>query len=261
MSFQSLHFILFLSAVFALNRLLLAHTEARKNVLLAASYYFYMCWDWRCVGLVVLMTIVNFVAGRGIAMSATVRGKRSWLCLALFACLGALVYFKYQNFLIADTARLLESAGFEANRPLLEVLLPIGISFYTVQSLTYTLDIYRGHEESTTSLRDFALFVAFFPRVLSGPITRTRQLLTQFASPPPDDPGRAQEGLVLIIRGFVKNAAFADILAAELVNPAYTAPANYSALFLLVAVYAYSFQIYMDLSGYTDIVRGAAKLL
>ena len=261
MSFQSLHFVLFLILVFALNRLLLARAEARKNVLLAASYYFYMCWDWRFLGLVLLMTVVNFVAGRGIAASASGIGKRIWLILACVLCLGVLAYFKYESYLIASTAQLLEAAGFETNLSMLRVLLPIGISFYTFQSLSYTLDIYRGHGKPTTSFRDFALFVAFFPTVLSGPITRARQFLPQLERPLRDSLERAEEGLVLTIRGFVKKIAFADVLAVQLVNPAFASPENYSSVFLLVAVYAYSFQIYMDLSGYTDIARGAAKLL
>ena len=261
MSFQSLHFVLFLGAVVALNRLLLFRTEARKNMLLAASYYFYMCWDWRFAGLVLLMTAVNFAAGRGIAASSSPSVRRNWLILALFVCLGALVFFKYQNFLVPDTARLLAAAGFEPDPALLRVALPVGISFYTFQSLSYPLDIYRGVEKPTASLRDFALFVAFFPTVLSGPITRSRQLLPQFERPLPDSVERADDGLALLIRGFIKKAAFADVLAAELVNPAFAAPANYSTVFLVVALYAYTFQIYMDLSAYTDVVRGAAKLL
>jgi alginate O-acetyltransferase complex protein AlgI len=261
MPLQSLHFLVFLVSVFALNRLLLARPDARKNMLLAASYYFYSCWDWRFLGLVLLMTVVNFSAGRAIAASTTRRGKRLWLILALVLCLGTLAYFKYESELVASTAQLLEAAGVEADLATLRILLPIGISFYTFQALSYTLDIYRGHSKPTTSFRDFALFVAFFPTVLSGPITRATQLLPQLERPLPDSVERAEEGLVLMMRGFVKKIAFADVLAEQLVNPAFAAPENYSALFLLVALYAYSFQIYMDLSGYTDIVRGAAKLL
>lgn len=261
MPLQSLHFVVFLVSVFALNRLLLARPDARKNMLLGASYYFYSCWDWRFLGLVLLMTVVNFSAGRGIAASTTVRGKRFWLLLALVLCLGTLAYFKEQSDLLASTARLLEAAGVEADLATLRMLLPIGISFYTFQALSYTFDIYRGQSKPTTSFRDFALFVAFFPTVLSGPITRAKQLLPQFERPLPDSVERAEEGLALIMRGVVKKVAFADVLAAQLVNPAFAAPESYSALFLLVAVYAYSFQLYMDLSGYTDIVRGAAKLL
>lgn len=261
MSFQSLHFLLFVCVVFALNRHFLHRLDARKNVLLAASYYFYMCWDWRYAALLLLMSAVNFVAGRKIEDSRSERGRKLWLALALALSLGVLAYFKYANFFIGSAARLLASFGLEADLPLLQLLLPVGISFFTFQSLSYTLDIFRGRERASDSFRDFALFVAFFPTVLSGPITRARQFLPQLEEPLPDSRERAEEGLVLIIRGFVKKMAFADVLAVHLVNPAFAAPTEYSPLFLLVAVYAFSFQLYMDLSGYTDIARGVAKLL
>jgi len=261
MSFQSLHFFLFLALVFGLNRWLLERLPWRKSMLLAASYYFYMCWDWRFLGLVLLMTLVNYIAGRRIAASATSSGKRAWLMVAVAACIGTLAYFKYEAFLVTQTAGLLNAAGFRADSAMLRVVLPIGISFYTFQSLSYTLDIYRGASQPTSSLRDFALFVAFFPTVLSGPITRSRQLLPQFERPLADSLGRAEEGIVLMVRGFVKKIAFADVLAVHLVDPAFAAPGEYAPAFLLVALYAYTFQIYMDLSGYTDIARGAAKLL
>lgn len=261
MSFQSLHFLLFVGLVFGLNRLLLGRPEARKNVLLAASYYFYMCWDWRYAALLLLMSAVNFAAGRGIAAACSARARRLWLAAALGLSLGVLGYFKYADFFIDSAARLLAGFGFEAELPLLQLLLPVGISFFTFQSLSYTLDIFRGREQPTASFRDFALFVAFFPTVLSGPITRARQLIPQLEQPLPDSRERVEEGLVLVVRGFVKKMAFADVLAVHLVNPAFAAPAEHSALFLLVAVYAFSFQLYMDLSGYTDIARGVAKLL
>ncbi|NMG67400.1 MBOAT family protein [Azoarcus indigens] len=261
MSFQSLHFFLFLAVVFGLNRLLLRHADARKNMLLAASYYFYMCWDWRYAALLLFMSGVNFVAGRAIEASSSATVRKRWLAAALLASLGVLAYFKYVNFFIESAGQLLNTVGFEANLPLLQVLLPIGISFFTFQSLSYTLDIYRGKEKATDSFRDFALFVAFFPTVLSGPITRARQFMPQLEHLPKDDEKRMEEGLVLILRGFIKKMAFADVLAVQLVNPAFAAPSEYSPLFLLVAVYAFSFQLYMDLSGYTDIARGVAKLL
>lgn len=261
MSFQSLHFLLFLCVVFALNRYLLNRLDARKNLLLVASYYFYMCWDWRYAGLLLLMSEVNFVAGRRIHDSPGERGRKLWLAFALAVSLGVLACFKYANFFIDSAARLVATFGFEADLPVLQLLLPVGISFFTFQSLSYTLDIFRGRERPTASFRDFALFVAFFPTVLSGPITRARQFLPQLETPLPDSRERLEEGLVLILRGFVKKMAFADVLAVHLVNPAFAAPADYSPLFLLVAVYAFSFQIYMDLSGYTDIARGVAKLL
>jgi alginate O-acetyltransferase complex protein AlgI len=261
MSFQSLHFFVLLTAVILLNHRLAGHAGLRKNMLLFASYYFYLCWDWRFAMLLIFVTLVNFVAGAGIATARHPGGRRLWMGVAVAGSLGVLAYFKYANFFIESIAGFARSLGFEADLPLLQVVLPIGISFFTFQSLTYPLDIYRGTQQPTRSLRDFALFVAFFPTLLSGPITRANHFLPQLTRPfvPRDDAYR--EGFLLMVRGFVKKVAFADVLAVHLVNPAFAAPSEYSTLFLVLAVYAYSFQIYMDLSGYTDIVRGAAKML
>lgn len=181
---------------------------------------------------------------------------RNNLLLALLGGLGMLAYFKYANFFIETCAALLRGLGLQANFPLLQLMLPIGISFFTFQSLSYTLDVYRRQQAPCPSLRDFAVFVAFFPTVLSGPIIRARQLLPQIERVEPIAPERFESGLVLRVRGFVKKVMFADVLGAHLVDPA-----AYTWWFLLLAVYAYSFQLYMDLGGYTDIARGTARLL
>lgn len=261
MAFQSLHFFVFLTVVVLANHHLAGRPELRKNMLLLASYYFYMCWDWRFALIVLFVTVVNHVAGGRIAASENPAARKRWVAVALVGSLGVLGYFKYANFFIDSVATFLHSLGLEADLPLLQVVLPIGISFFTFQSLTYPLDVYRGRQEATHSLRDFALFVAFFPTLLSGPITRASHFLPQLARPFQPSDERYREGFLLMIRGFVKKIAFADVLAVHLVNPAFAAPAEHSSLFLVVAVYAYSFQIYMDLSGYTDIARGAAKML
>lgn len=261
MGFQSLHFFVFMLGVFVLNHLLRSHLGMRKNVLLLASYYFYMTWDVAFAGLIALMTVVNFMAGRGIARSRTITGKRLWLAVALSVCLAVLAYFKYVNFFLDSAVSLLRAVGLFVDVPTLQVVLPIGISFFTFQSLSYTIDVYRGQQTQCRSFRDFALFVSFFPTILSGPITRSRQLLPQFEQPLPADDRRYVDGLYLTVRGFIKKILFADILATHIVNPAFSSPEQLSGGFLLLAVYAYSFQIYMDLSGYTDIARGSAKLL
>lgn len=261
MSFQSLHFLLFALMVFGLNSALLNRADARKNMLLAASYYFYMCWDWRFAGLLFAVAAINFVAARQISNATSRRSKNFWLTIGVALSLGILVTFKYANFFIDTLAAILTQMGINADLPTLNVLLPIGISFFTFQGIAYTIDVYRDQQEPSTDFRDFALFIAFFPTVLSGPITRGRQLLPQFSSLPPYRSEAAQEGIYLILRGLAKKIFLADILAAHIVNPTFTAPHNYSTTFLLVAVVAYSFQIYMDLSGYTDIARGVAKAL
>jgi len=260
MSFVSLHFLLFVAALFALVRLCPGR-EVRNNLLLAASYYFYMCWDWRFAVLILFNTLVNYEAARRVAASDDPGRRRLVLGVAVAAGLGCLAYFKYANFFIENLAALLGGLGLEANLPLLELILPIGISFFTFQSLSYTLDVYRRQQAPCDTLRDFALFVAFFPTVLSGPITRAHQLLPQMGRDTDDNPERVESGLVLVVRGFVKKVAFADVLGVHLVNPAFADPGAYAWWFLVLAVYGYSFQIYMDLSGYTDIARGVSRLL
>lgn len=258
---QSANFLLIVLVVFLLNQALGARFSLRKNLLLIASYWFYMCWDWRFSGLLLLATTVNYFAGRGIAAADSPRAKKRWLAFALTVCLGVLAYFKYANFFLENLLALLALAGMPVDMLLLNLVLPIGISFFTFQSLSYTLDVYRGVEKPCRDFRDFALFVAFFPTLLAGPITRARFFLPQLEVPPAPEAARAETGLALIVRGFIKKIAFANLISSHLVTPAFADPGQFSPLFLLVAVYAYSFQIYMDFSGYTDIVRGVAKLL
>ncbi len=260
MSFQSAHFFVFLALVVALNWGLRGRPVARKALLLAASYYFYMAWDWRFASLLLVLSLLNFQAGRGIARAGSARARRGWLVVALAGSLGILAFFKYAGFFVEELRRLLELVGLAGDGTTLRVVLPLGLSFFTFQSLSYVLDVYRRQEEECTSRLDFALFVAFFPTVLAGPITRARLLLPQLARCDAPEPGAMDEGLALIVRGLVKKVVFADVLAAQLVGPAFDAPGQFSPLFLLIALYAYTFQIYMDVSGYTDIARGAAQL-
>ncbi|AZP12228.1 MBOAT family O-acyltransferase [Undibacterium parvum] len=261
MSFLSFHFLLFLAITFVLVHKSGTRLNLRNNVMLFASYYFYMCWDWRFACLLLFNTLINFFAAERIAVSTDMRYRKWWLWMAVISGLGVLAYFKYANFFIETFSALLGGFGLQINAPMLQLILPIGISFYTFQSLSYTLDVYRGRQASCNSFRDFALFAAFFPTVLSGPITRAHQLLPQLQAIPQGGSGKIETGLFLLLRGFIKKIAFADVLAVHLVNPAFSDPSAYSSWFLLLAVYAYSFQIYMDLSGYTDIARGAANLL
>lgn len=261
MSFLSFHFLFFLTIIFVLVHKSASRINLRNNIVLFASYYFYMCWDWRFACLLLLNTLINFFAGERIAASTNIQYRKRVLSVAVVSGLGVLAYFKYANFFLENFSALLSGFGLQINAPMLQLILPIGISFYTFQSLSYTLDVYRGRQEKCNSLRDFALFVAFFPTVLSGPITRAHQLLPQIQGTSESSSEKIEIGLFLLLRGFIKKIAFADVLAVHLVNPAFSDPSAYSSWFLLLAVYAYSFQIYMDLSGYTDIARGAANLL
>ena len=260
MNFQSFHFILFLVTLVVACGLLWRNFAARKNLLLLASYYFYMCWDWRFAGLLIATTLLHYVVAIRLAQATDLRVRRAWLLVSVVGALGVLAYFKYANFFLQSAVSLANVLGLEAHAAVLQVVLPIGISFYTFQALSYVLDVYRREQEPTRDLRDFALFVGFFATVLAGPITRASELLSQFEKqqtvPGPD----VERALALVAQGFIKKIIFADVLAAQIVDPAFANPGAYSPLFLLVAVYAFSFQIYMDVSGYTDIARGSALL-
>ncbi|HPF45551.1 MAG: MBOAT family protein [Alphaproteobacteria bacterium] len=262
MIFQSFQFLTFFLVVLFGARIVLGKfPELRKLFLLVASYFFYMCWDWRFGGLILAITFINYYIGPKIQDAEDDGAKKRWLALSLIISIAILAYFKYANFFIDSMNDLLTLLGFSVNIPLLNVLLPIGISFYTFQSISYTLDIYRGRTEAVKSFSDFALFVAFFPQLVAGPIVRASHFLPQLKNDHKEEPDSMETGVALMIRGFIKKVAFADVLAVHFVDPAFANPELYSPIFLLVAIYAYSYQVYMDFSGYTDIARGVARTL
>lgn len=262
MSFQSFQFIVFFLFVLLMTRVVLSNKpELKKTFLLIASYYFYMCWDWRFAGLILAITLINYIIGPKIAQSQTKSAKKLWLAISLTASLGILAYFKYFNFFIESANQLLQAIGLTTEIELLNIILPIGISFYTFQSISYSLDIYRERVQPVQSLRDFALFVSFFPQLVAGPIVRSAYFLPQLDNKHRNDTTSIEDGFALILRGFVKKIVIADTLALHIVDPAFASPSDYSGLFLLIGIYAYSYQIYMDFSGYTDIARGVAKTL
>lgn len=261
MEFTSMHFVLFFTLLLLAVRSGLLSHQAKKLLLLAASYYFYACWDWRFTGLLVLATIVTYWSGERIDRAKTEASRRLALSVLILTLLGILFYFKYANFFIENFKALAELVGWTIDLPMIRLILPIGISFFTFQCISYGFDVYRRHTEVCRRPLDFALYIAFFPTLLSGPITRARELLPQLAEEKPPLAEQDIQGLGLILRGFIKKLVFADIIGGQLVAPAFENPSAYSSLFLLVSVYAYSFQIYMDLSGYTDIARGLAATL
>ncbi|MBL4602775.1 MAG: MBOAT family protein [Emcibacteraceae bacterium] len=262
MNFQSFQFLVFFLVVLFTARVILKKFPASKKLfLLAASYFFYMCWDWRFAGLILVITVINFIVGHKIQNAENSVTKKRWLGLSVGISIGILGYFKYVDFFIDSMNVALTSIGFGGELPLLNVLLPIGISFYTFQSISYTLDIYRGRSDAVESFSDFALFVAFFPQLVAGPIVRASYFLPQLNSDHKEEPNAMESGMALIIRGFIKKVAFADVLAVHLVDPAFADPGQYSPVFLLVGIYAYSYQVYMDFSGYTDIARGVSRTL
>ena len=258
MLFNSLVFLGFLSVV------LLVYPRLqwrRQNLfLLAASYYFYGTWDWRFTSLLIISTVVDYFVGPRIHMSADSRHRKLMLAISVCVNLGILGFFKYFNFFVDSLAVLLESSGLDPHLPVLRIILPVGISFYTFQTMSYTIDIYRKRLEPTRNFIDFALFVSFFPQLVAGPIERARILLPQIASPREVNRTRVISGLNLILMGYLKKVAIADTLA-PLVEQIFSQPAGLDTGTLLTGAYAFAFQVYGDFSGYTDIARGVSLLL
>ena len=258
MFFNSVAFALFLPTV--VGAYWLAPRRLRTGVLLLASYVFYGWWDVRFLSLIVISTITDYVVGKRLYAAREDSVRRGWLGLSLFVNLGMLGFFKYWGFFVESASSLLSSIGANPNPPLLEVVLPVGISFYTFQTLSYTFDIYRNRLEPEENLPRFALFVAFFPQLVAGPIERAQRLLPQLRSLPVDF--RSIEwgaAATLIVRGLFRKVVIADGLA-RYVNDVFATPGEFGSLAVAVGVLAFSIEIYGDFSGYTDIARGTAKL-
>ena len=257
MLFTQLEFLIFFAAVlvgswFSPGRL------SRNAVLLVASYYFYAYWDYRFCGLLMLSTVVDYFVAKRIHQSESEPRRWNWLLLSLAVNLGVLGYFKYCDFFIESAAPILRSLGLSGQT--LGLILPVGISFFTFQTLSYTIDVYRGKLTPTNSLVDFALFVAFFPQLVAGPIVRARELLPQLASSPKFSRRRMYGGAQQMLRGAIKKVLLADRLG-EMVDVVFAGPELYSGIAIWIAVFAYAGQIYYDFSGYSDIAIGAAKML
>jgi D-alanyl-lipoteichoic acid acyltransferase DltB (MBOAT superfamily) len=257
MVFTSLHFVGFFLVVYALYRVM-PH-RAQNWLLLAASYYFYAAWDWRFLGLIVASTLATFYAARAIGASALQSRRRAALLASLAVNLGMLGFFKYFSFFAENLHALFALAGLTLDVVTLRVLLPIGISFYTFIAISYVVDVYRRQIEPERNLRDFAVFIAYFPQLLAGPIARASMLLPQIRLPRRVTREQVVEGLWLIGYGFFKKVYVADNLS-HLVNRSFGA-AHPTGLQVLLSLYAFAFQIYGDFSGYTDMARGLSKLM
>ena len=257
MLFTQLEFPIFLVAVIV--AAWLARGRSWRNaILLAASYYFYAYWDYRFCGLLLLSTLVDLFVARAIDRSEQRSVRRGLLAISLIVNLGMLGLFKYFNFFIDSARPLLESLGMSGET--LEIILPVGISFYTFQTLSYTIDVYRGVIKPVDRWLDFALYVAFFPQLVAGPIVRARELLPQLAVVPRWSNRRFYGGAQQLLRGAVKKVLLADRLG-EAVDVVFANPDLYSGITVWIAVLAYAGQIYYDFSGYSDMAVGVAKLL
>ncbi len=256
--------ILYLLTVGLAAGVLYALTRARKVRLLfvlGASYVFYAHWDWRFLPLIWGSSTADWLLGNAIARSQDPRRRRWWLAGTVALNLGVLGIFKYFNFGIESASAALSALGMRPPEVALRIALPIGVSFFTFESMSYVIDIYRKQLEPQKSYAEYLSFVAFFPHLVAGPIVRPRDLLPQLAGPARWSSAEASEGLFLIAVGLLKKVAIGDYLALGLVDRVFDAPVQYSSLECYVAVLGYAVQIYCDFSGYTDIAIGSALLL
>ncbi len=266
MFFNSLHYAFFFLVVLALTTRLCRRVSSRNTLLLVASYYFYACWDWRFLGLIVVSTIVDYSCGRWLDSgessdhSPSRTRRHRWILLAsIVTNLGLLGFFKYYDFFVTSAAELMEHLGLPFSTSTLNIILPVGISFYTFQTLSYTIDVFRGRIPAERNLLNFALFVAFFPQLVAGPIERASRLLPQIREQSKIDWTRFYSGFYLICWGLFKKVVIADQIA-SVADAAFRADQT-SVPEVMVAVYAFAIQIYCDFSGYTDIARGSARCL
>jgi alginate O-acetyltransferase complex protein AlgI len=254
MAFNTFTFLFFFLAVVVVN-FLLPH-RFRSAFLLAASYLFYGWWDYRFLSLILLSTVIDFYAAKRIVVAATPSIKKLWLAGSLGANLSLLGFFKYYAFFVSSVNGVAGSHFFVPH-----IILPVGISFYTFQTMSYTIDVYRGQLDAEKSFIDFAFFVTFFPQLVAGPIVRAKDFLYQIPHEKKFDWDRAASGIQIALYGLLKKMAVADVLGAEIVTPVFRQMDQYSAASICFAVLAFSFQIYADFSGYSDIAIGTARVL
>jgi D-alanyl-lipoteichoic acid acyltransferase DltB (MBOAT superfamily) len=260
MLFNSTVFLGFFAGVYALYLLLARHHRAQNGLLLVASYVFYGWWDWRFLGLIALSTAVDYTVGLALERSASPVRRLRLVQLSIATNLGLLGVFKYFDFFADSLADLAAGLGLALHPVTLDVVLPVGISFYTFQTMSYSIDVYRGRIPAARSPLDFALFVAFFPQLVAGPIERARRLLPQISRPRRITADRVHDALFLLSWGYFKKVVVGDG-AGRLADHIFGHYAVYDSLDLTLGVLAFSVQIYADFSGYSDIARGLARLL
>lgn len=260
MLFNSLGYVLFLALTFVAFWSLSRYRTARISLLLAASYLFYMSWSAQLIWLILASTVVDYGIGMALARVDAPRPRKLLLVASLTLNLGLLGLFKYADFFIQATAEALNLAGVEVAPRLLRLTLPVGISFYTFQTLSYTIDVYRRRIEPARNFVDFATYVAFFPQLIAGPIVRAKEFLPQLDAAPRLARRDVGEGLFLILCGITKKVLVADYLGTNMIDRVFESPGMFSSGEVWVAIYAYTWQMYGDFSGYTDIARGSARL-
>jgi len=257
MLFNSWEFALFFTAVVCCYYVL--RFRAQNVFLLAASYLFYGWWDWRFLGLLLISTVVDFTVSSMMA-GQTARRRKLLLLISLCTNLGILGFFKYFNFFSDSLLNVFNQLGLTADWPTLHIILPVGISFYTFQTMAYTIDVYRNKLEPTHDPITFALYVAFFPQLVAGPIERAQRLLPQLSTPRRVSAEQVGSGSLLILIGLTRKIAIADVVASEVTN-AFAHPEAMTSAQLMRGLLLFSLQIYSDFAGYSDIARGTSRLL
>ncbi|NQU99835.1 MAG: MBOAT family protein [Parcubacteria group bacterium] len=258
MLFNSIHFLIFFPIVVAVYFCL--PYRVRWFFLLLASYYFYMAWKPEYAVLILFSTVIDYFVALKMDKTDNKKVRKTLLVFSLVFNLGVLFLFKYFNFFNDTVNHAFDYFNVFYNVPTFDLLLPVGISFYTFQTLSYTIDVYRGVKKPEKHFGIFALYVSFFPQLVAGPIERSTRLLPQFFQKHKFEYTRVVDGLKLMMWGFFKKLVIADNIAI-LVNEVYGTPTDYVGVTLLLATYLFAFQIYCDFSGYSDIAVGAAKIM
>ena len=259
MLFPTLDFGLFFLVAFVLVWAVSASNEWRKILLLLASWVFYGAWDWRFVALLIASAFINWGAARLIDATDRYSSRKAIVTVGIVANLGILGFFKYYDFFLEQLGDLLAGWGYARDMPILEIVLPVGVSFFTFQGMSYLIDVYRGRVRAG-SLLDITLLMSFFPHLVAGPIVRGADLLPQFERTPRLNRDMVAMALLLIVWGLFKKAVIASELSVKLVDPVFFDPSAHSSLDLAIAAYGYAVQIYCDFSAYSDMAIGIAAL-
>lgn len=260
MLFNSLNFTIFLPVVFVFYWFVVNKSLRAQNILLLlSSYFFYACWDWKFLFLLIFSTLLDYFSGIKISETNNQTTRKFWFWLSISINLGFLGVFKYYNFFVESFAEGAANFGLRINPFTLDVLLPVGISFYTFHGLSYVIDIYKGRITAEKNIVDYSVFVSFFPLLVAGPIERATHLLPQIQKKRVFDYSKAVDGLRQILWGVFKKIVIAD-QCAQYANDIFNNSAEYSGSTLLLGAVFFAFQIYGDFSGYSDIAIGTARL-
>ena len=260
MIFNSLDFLIFLTFVFFLYWFAFKNNLKFQNILLLiSSYFFYSCWDWRFVFLLLFSTLLDYFSGIMINNTENIKFKKIWFWISISVNLGLLCILKYYNFFVESFAIILDNIGLKTNPTILQIILPVGISFYTFHGLSYVIDIYKNKIKAEKNFIDYAVFVSFFPLLVAGPIERATHLLPQIQKKRNFEYKKAVDGLKQILWGVLKKIVIADHCA-EYANQIFNNSNDYSGSTLALGAIFFSFQIYCDFSAYSDIALGTARL-